>query len=112
MNFVVVVKTLFFCLFIFVNERGWCQLRFLFLVANNYNCDYYGETVEGLQWLMFNVFYCDLDVICYFWGSEFFYAMIDDDEDLCYVGIFELFWNFFDLIFEGCLCDWYEQLSY
>jgi predicted dithiol-disulfide oxidoreductase (DUF899 family) len=111
-NFVVVAKTSLPRLLTFAKERGWRCLRLLSSATNTYNLDYHGETAEGLQRPMLNVFHRDPDAIRHFWGSELLYASTDDDEDPRHVGTLEPLWNLFDLTPEGRPRDWYEQLSY
>ena len=69
-NFAVVAKTSLARLLTFARERGWRRLRLLSSAANTYNRDYHGETDEGLQRPMLNVFHRDGDTIRHFWGSE------------------------------------------
>ena len=111
-NFVVVAKTHLPRLLTFAEERGWRRLRLLSSAANTYNRDYGGETAEGLQRPMLNVFHRDRDTIRHFWGSELLYAPTDGDQDPRHVGTIEPLWNLFDLTPEGRPTDWYEQLSY
>jgi predicted dithiol-disulfide oxidoreductase (DUF899 family) len=111
-NFAVVAKTSLSRLVTFAEERGWRRLRLLSSAANTYNCDYHGETAEGLQRPMLNVFHRDPDAIRHFWGSELLYAPTDDDEDPRHVGTLEPLWNLFDLTPAGRPCDWHEQLNY
>jgi predicted dithiol-disulfide oxidoreductase (DUF899 family) len=111
-NFVVVAKTSLPRLLTFAGERGWSRLGLLSSAANTYNRDYHGETAEGLQRPMLNVFHRDQDAIRHFWGSELLYAPTDGDQDPRHVGTIEPLWNLFDLTPEGRPTDWYEQLSY
>jgi predicted dithiol-disulfide oxidoreductase (DUF899 family) len=111
-NFAVVAKTSLPRLLTFAKERGWRRLRLLSSAANTYNRDYHGETAEGLQRPMLNVFHRDPDAIRHFWGSELLYAPTDDDEDPRHVGALEPLWNLFDLTPEGRPREWYEQLNY
>jgi predicted dithiol-disulfide oxidoreductase (DUF899 family) len=111
-NFVVVAKTPLPRLLTFAEERGWRRLRLLSSVANTYNRDYHGETAEGFQRPMLNVFRREPDGIRHFWGSELLYAPTDGDLDPRHVGTLEPLWNLFDLTREGRPSDWYEQLSY
>jgi predicted dithiol-disulfide oxidoreductase (DUF899 family) len=111
-NFVVVAKTSLPRLLTFAEERGWSRLRLLSSDTNTYNRDYHGETAEGFQRPMLNVFHRDQDAIRHFWASELLYARTDDDEDPRHVGTIEPLWNLFDLTPEGRPRDWYEQLSY
>ena len=96
----------------FARERGWRHLRLLSSAKNTYNRDYYGETAEGAQRPMLNVFHRDdTGTIRHFWGSELLYAPSDPGQDPRHVGALEPLWNLFDLTREG-RPDWYEQLSY
>src|SRR5205823_9268894 len=111
-NFVVVAKTSLPRLLTFAEERGWSRLRLLSSAANTYNRDYHGETAEGFQRPMLNVFHRDQDTIRHFWASELLYAPTDGDQDPRHAGTIEPLWNLFDLTPEGRPTDWYEQLSY
>jgi predicted dithiol-disulfide oxidoreductase (DUF899 family) len=96
----------------FAEERGWRQLRLLSSAENAYNRDYLGETAEGSQRPMLNVFHRDGQTIRHFWGSELFYAPTDAGQDPRHVGTLEPVWNLFDLTPEGRGTDWDEQLRY
>jgi predicted dithiol-disulfide oxidoreductase (DUF899 family) len=111
-NFVVVARTSLPRLLTFAEERGWSRLRLLSSAANTYNRDYHGETAEGFQRPMLNVFHRDRDTIRHFWASELLYAPTDGDQDPRHVGTIEPLWNLFDLTPEGRPTEWYEQLSY
>jgi predicted dithiol-disulfide oxidoreductase (DUF899 family) len=111
-NLAVVAKTSLTRLLTFAHERGWQSLRFLSSAANTYNRDYHGETAEGFQRPMLNVFRRDPNTIRHFWASELLYAPSDGDQDPRHVGTIEPLWNLFDLTPEGRPNDWYEQLSY
>jgi predicted dithiol-disulfide oxidoreductase (DUF899 family) len=112
LNFAVVAKTSLPRLLNFGAERGWRRLRLLSSAANTYNRDYHGETAEGLQRPMLNVFRRDPGTIRHFWGSELLYAPTDGDQEPRHVGTLEPLWNLFDLTPEGRPNDWWEQLSY
>jgi predicted dithiol-disulfide oxidoreductase (DUF899 family) len=111
-NLVVVAKTTPQRLRAFAEERGWSRLRLLSSAANTYNRDYHGETAEGFQRPMLNVFRRDQGTVRHFWASELLYAPADSDQDPRHVGTIEPLWNLFDLTPEGRPTDWYEQLSY
>ncbi len=111
-NLAVVAKTSLPRLLTFAKERGWRRLRLVSSAANTYNRDYHGETAEGFQRPMLNVFHHDGDTIRHFWGSELLYAPTDADQEPRHVGTLEPLWNLFDLTFEGRPSDWYEQLRY
>jgi predicted dithiol-disulfide oxidoreductase (DUF899 family) len=93
-------------------ERGWRRLRLLSSAGNTYNRDYHGETAEGAQRPMLNVFHRDGGVIRHFWGSELFYAPTDPGQDPRHVGTLEPVWNLLDLTPEGRPTSWDEQLRY
>jgi predicted dithiol-disulfide oxidoreductase (DUF899 family) len=111
-NFAVVAKAPLPRLLTFAEERRWSQLRLLSSAENTYNRDYFGETVEGSQRPMLNVFHRDGETIRHFWGSELFYAPTDAGQDPRHVGTIEPVWNLFDLTPEGRGTDWDEQLRY
>jgi len=108
---VVVAKTPLPRLITFATERGWRHLRVLSSATNTYNRDYHGETADGIQRPMLNVFHRDRDGIRHFWGAELLYAPNDHGQEPRHVGTLEPLWNLFDLTPEG-RPDWHEQLSY
>jgi predicted dithiol-disulfide oxidoreductase (DUF899 family) len=112
LNLVAVAKSPLPRILAFAEERGWRRLRLVSSSANTYNRDYHGETAEGLQRPMLNVFHRDGEVIRHFWGSELFYAPTDAGQDPRHVGTLEPLWNLFDLTPEGRPTDWDEQLVY
>lgn len=111
LSFVVVAKAPLPRVLAFADERGWRRLRLLSSLDNDYKRDYFGETAEGDQRPMLNVFHRDPDGIRHFWGSELFYAPVEPGQDPRHVGSLEPVWNLFDLTPEG-RPDWDEQLSY
>src|SRR3981081_1699201 len=66
-NLVVVAKTALPRLLSFADERGWRRLRLLSSAPNTYNGDYHGETADGFQRPMLNVFHRDQGTIRHFW---------------------------------------------
>jgi predicted dithiol-disulfide oxidoreductase (DUF899 family) len=96
----------------FAKERGWKRLRLLSSAGNTYNRDYHGETAQGAQMPMLNVFTRKNGVIRHFWGSELLYAPREPGQDPRHVGTIEPLWNLFDLTPEGRGARWEEQLSY
>jgi predicted dithiol-disulfide oxidoreductase (DUF899 family) len=111
-NLAVVAKAPLSRILTFAEERGWRRLRLLSSAGNTYNRDYLGETAEGFQRPMLNVFHRDGETLRHFWGSELFYAPTDPGQDPRHVGTLEPVWNLFDLTPEGRGSDWDEQLSY
>src|SRR5262252_1738265 len=112
LNLVIVAKAPLPRLLTFAEERGWRRLRLVSSAANTFNRDYHGETAEGAQRPMLNVFHRDGGTIRHFWGSELFYAPTEPGQDPRHVGTLEPLWNLFDLTPEGRPTDWDEQLSY
>ena len=111
-NFAVVAKTSAPTLLAFGKERGWKYLRLLSSAGNNYKRDYHGETADGAQRPMLNVFHRKSGEIRHFWSSEMFYAPSDPGQDPRHLGMLEPLWNLFDLTREGRPTEWDEQLSY
>jgi len=96
----------------FAKERGWGRLRLLSSAANTYNRDYLGETADGSQMPMLNVFQRTGETVRHFWGSELLYTPADPGQEYRHVGTLEPLWNLFDLTPGGRAADWDEQLSY
>jgi predicted dithiol-disulfide oxidoreductase (DUF899 family) len=111
-NLAVVAKAPLPRILTFAEERGWRRLRLFSSATNYYNRDYLGETEEGDQRPMLNVFHRDGDTIRHFWASELFYAPTEPGQDPRHVGTLEPLWNLFDLTREGRPTGWDEQLSY
>ena len=80
--------------------------------ANTYNRDYHGETADGDQRPMLNVFQRDGEMIRHFWGSELLFAPTEPGQDPRHVGTIEPLFNIFDLTREGRSTTWEEQMSY
>jgi predicted dithiol-disulfide oxidoreductase (DUF899 family) len=93
-------------------QRGWRRLRLLSSAANTYNRDYLGETADGAQMPMMNVFRRDGEMIRHFWGSELLYAPSEPGQDPRHGDTIDPLWNLFDLTPEGRGTDWYPELSY
>jgi predicted dithiol-disulfide oxidoreductase (DUF899 family) len=81
-------------------------------LGTTYNRDYHGETEQGDQRPMLNVFHREGDLIRHFWGSELLYAPTEPGQDPRHVGTIEPLWNLYDLTPEGRGSDWEEQLTY
>lgn len=96
----------------FAEDRGWRRLRLLSSSGNTYNRDYFGETADGRQRPMLNVFHRNADTIQHSWGSELLYAPTEPGQDPRHVGTIEPLWNLYDLTPEGRGTDSDEQLSY
>jgi predicted dithiol-disulfide oxidoreductase (DUF899 family) len=111
-NLAIVAKSPLERLLDFAEERGWRRLRMLSSTSNTYNRDYHGETADGAQRPMLNVFHRDGDTVRHFWASELFDAPTDPGQDPRHVGTIEPLWNLFDFTRTGRPVDWEEQLAY
>lgn len=77
-NLVVVAKTDATRLATYAQERGWHNLRLLSSRNNTFNRDYHGETPEGEQLPVLNVFSRDADGIHHRWASELTFVRGDN----------------------------------
>jgi predicted dithiol-disulfide oxidoreductase (DUF899 family) len=111
-NLAVVAKSPLPRILEFARERGWRHLRLLSSAANDYNRDYLGETPDGAQMPMLNVFVRDGRAIRHFWGSELLYAPFDAGQGPRHVDSIWPIWNLLDLTPAGRGADWEPQLSY
>jgi predicted dithiol-disulfide oxidoreductase (DUF899 family) len=111
-NLVAAAKTRLPLLLDFAEDRGWRRLRLVSTAGTTYNHDYLGETADGQQLPMLNVFRREGDTIRHFWGSEMLYAPSDPGQDPRHAGTIEPLWNLFDLTPDGRPGDWEEQLAY
>lgn len=93
-------------------DRGWYGLRLLSSADNSYNRDYHGESPDGRQMPMLNVFVKRGGAIHHLWGSELLYAPTDKGQDPRHGDFLFPLWSVFDLAPEGRGKDWYPQLSY
>lgn len=93
-------------------DRGWYGLRLLSSTDNSYNRDYHGESPDGGQMPMLNVFVKKGDVIRHLWGSELLYARTDKGQDPRHVDFLLPLWSVFDLSPIGRGKDWRPKLSY
>jgi predicted dithiol-disulfide oxidoreductase (DUF899 family) len=111
-NFYVAAKSPLPAILEVAKQRGWRRLRMLSSLGNDYNRDYHGESREGHQQPMLNVFQRDGDTIRHFWASELFFAPSDPGQDPRHVGTIEPLFTMLDLTPGGRPADWDEQLSY
>jgi predicted dithiol-disulfide oxidoreductase (DUF899 family) len=96
----------------FATERGWRHLRLVSGAGTTYSRDYGGESGDGGQLPMLNVFQREGNTIRHFWGTELLYAPSEPGEDPRHVGTLEPLWNLFDLTPAGRPADWDEQVTY
>ena len=94
----------------FADQRGWNQLQMISSSGNAYNRDYFGESPEGEQLPICNVFQKRRDKIHHFWSSELFFAKVDGQPR--HVDTIWPLWNVFDLLPQGRGTDWYPAIDY
>src|SRR5258708_17038342 len=95
-SLVVVAKAPLPRILVHAQERGWRGLRLLSSAGNTYNRDYFGESAEGAQMPMLNVFRRDGEVICHFWGSELLDAPTESGQDRRHIGSIDPHCTLFD----------------
>jgi predicted dithiol-disulfide oxidoreductase (DUF899 family) len=111
-SLVVIAKSPLDRILAFTRPRGWTNLRLLSSASNNYNRDYHGETAEGSQMPMLNVFVRRKGAIRHFWASELLgNAKPERGQDDRHEDIIWPLWNALDLTPEG-RGKWYPGLEY
>jgi predicted dithiol-disulfide oxidoreductase (DUF899 family) len=95
----------------FARERGWRHLPLLSSGKSSYQRDYFGESDQGGDLPMANVFVRRGDEVHHFWGSEMLYAPTDGG-DARHIDLLWPLWNVLDLVPEGRGSNWYPALSY
>jgi predicted dithiol-disulfide oxidoreductase (DUF899 family) len=96
----------------FAAARGWRRLRLVSHAGTTYNRDYHGQTEDGRQRPMLNVFVKRDGAVRHFWGSELLWGRYEPDMETRHVGTLEPMWNLFDMTPRGRGDDWEEQLNY
>jgi predicted dithiol-disulfide oxidoreductase (DUF899 family) len=91
--------------------RGWHGLRLLSSAKNSFNRDYFGESDEGAQRPMLNVFVKKGGKIHHFYGTELLFGPHEAGQDNRHVDMIWPLWNVLDLTPEG-RGNWYPRLSY
>ena len=81
----------------FADERGWRNLRLLSARSNAYSRDYHGESPDGSQIPLLNVFTRDGAEIRHFWASEMMFAPHDGDQDKRHIDSIWPVWNVLDV---------------
>jgi predicted dithiol-disulfide oxidoreductase (DUF899 family) len=108
MNLAVVARSPIQRIVKFANARGWSNLRLLSSARNGYNVDYFGESADGDQDSMANVFVRRNGSVRHFWGTEKQYPTPDSDP--CHMDMMWPLWNVLDTSPEG-RGDWYPPLN-
>ena len=111
-NLVVIAKSPLERILAHARERGWLNFRLLSSAGNNYNRDYHGETADGSQMPMLNVFVKNGGKLRHFFGTELLYAREEKGQNARHVDLIWPLWNLLDFTPEGRGADWYPKLSY
>src|SRR2546426_12777137 len=71
-NLVVIAKSPLERILAHARERGWLNFKLLSSAGNNYNRDYHGETADGSQMPMLNVFVKNGGKLRHFFGADWY----------------------------------------
>lgn len=93
-------------------DRGWRNLRLVSSSRNSYNHDYHGETADGAQMPMLNVFVKRDGGVYHSYATELLYVPSEPGQDFRHVDMIWPLWNLFDFTPEGRGTSWYPKLSY
>ena len=96
----------------FARQRGWRHLRLLSSADNSYNRDYHGESPQGDQWPMLNVFVQRDGRVRHSYATELFSAGAERGQDPRHVDLIWPLWNVLDLTPGGRPQGWYPKLAY
>lgn len=97
----------------FATGRGWRNVTLVSAAENTYNRDYLGETEDGDQMPMLNVFQREAGgTIRHTWGSELLSASADAGQNERHVDFIWPLWNVFDATPIGRGKDWQPSVSY
>jgi predicted dithiol-disulfide oxidoreductase (DUF899 family) len=97
----------------FARERGWRNLRLLSSRNNTYNRDYHGESAEGVQRPILNVFVRDGDQPRHTWATELMFVPREEGEDPRHVDAIWPIWSVLDMAPGGRGTDRdFPKLSY
>ena len=96
----------------FAQARGWHRLRLLSSDNNSYNRDYHGETLEGSQLPMLNVFVRHKGKIYHSYATELQFMPPDKGQNERHIDMMWPLWNLLDLTPEGRGANWFPSLTY
>jgi predicted dithiol-disulfide oxidoreductase (DUF899 family) len=111
-NLVVIARSPLERILEYARSRGWSRLRLLSSAGNGYNRDYHGESPEGAQLPMLNVFVRRRGAIRHFYGSELLFGKAEPGQHPRHVDMIWPLWNVLDYTPEGRGKDWYPALEY
>ena len=110
-NLVVIAKSPLRRILDYGRSRGWSNLKLLSSEKNTYNRDYHGESADGSQMPIMNVFRKS-KVIRHFYGTDMLYAKEEKGQNARHLDLMWPLWNVLDLTPQGRGSDWYPKLSY
>ncbi|HLL28451.1 MAG TPA: DUF899 family protein [Xanthobacteraceae bacterium] len=111
-SFAVVAKSPIERIRAYARDRGWRGLRLLSSAKNSFNRDYFGESADGGQRPMLNVFVKKGGKIHHFYGTELLFAPHEAGQDNRHIDMIWPLWNLLDLTPEGRGKDWRPRLNY
>jgi len=92
--------------------RGWRAFRLLSSANNTYNADYHGQSADGSQLPMLNVFTRRKGKIHHFYGTELLFAKTGRGQDARHIDMVWPLWAVLDFTPAGRGKDWYPALNY
>jgi predicted dithiol-disulfide oxidoreductase (DUF899 family) len=110
-NRVVIAKSPLARILEFARSRGWSNLKLLSSQNNHYNRDYHGETPDGGQMPILNVFSKD-KAVRHFYATEMLFAHADKGQNQRHIDMAWPLWNLLDFTPDGRGKDWYPKLEY
>jgi predicted dithiol-disulfide oxidoreductase (DUF899 family) len=93
-------------------SRGWRHLRLLSSASNSYNRDYHGESSDGGQLPMLNVFTRSKGKIYHTYATALQFLAPDKGQNQRHIDMMWPLWNLLDLTPEGRGASWFPSLSY
>jgi predicted dithiol-disulfide oxidoreductase (DUF899 family) len=105
-SLVVVAKSPIERILAFARERGWTELRLVSSASNSFNRDYRGETADGDEVPVFNVFSRRGGHIHQTYGGELMLVPADPGQDPRAGDLMWPLWNLLDLAPRGRGRDW------
>lgn len=95
----------------FAEERGWRRLRLISDAGASYHRDYFGETDDGSQRPILNVFSRRGGEVRHVWASEMMFVPAAPGQEPRHIDAIWPLWNVLDLTPEG-RGDFHARLSY
>jgi predicted dithiol-disulfide oxidoreductase (DUF899 family) len=111
-NLVVIAKSPIDRIMDYARSRGWSHLRLLSSASNSYNRGYHGESEDGSQLPILNVFVKKSAAIRHFYATELLFAPADKGQNNRHVDAIWPLWNLLDFTPEGRGTDWYPKIDY